>query len=165
MVRVTMRAFVRGLMSLVIPTDERDLKFRCFVVVLTVVTAAGVGHWVCTTDPFEPARWNMTWWVCGMLGVISAAAVAGWLGGRVPILIPMLLPVLTTAFTLGFMDLADRMGHKLDAKYGIDVAGLAVFAGFAGFLNMLPVMALHVRQMSRRKDRCPEAESYREIGD
>jgi hypothetical protein len=158
-----MRRFLRVLVSIVVPTDERNVRLRCLAVSLTVVISAGVGHWVCTPDPLRPDQWNMTWWACGMLGVTSAAAVAGWVGGRVPILIPLLLPVLITAFTLGFMDLADRMGHKLDAKYGFDVIALAVFGGFVGFLVMLPVMALHARLMFRRERRCPDRESYRDV--
>jgi hypothetical protein len=144
------------LVSLLIPFDASDLLLRGLAAVLTIAIAAAVGNWFCS----EEGPWAQTWWACGMSGIVCAAAVAGWVGGRMPALIPFLVPPLTAALTLASMQVADEMGHPLDAYYGISAAGLAVFSGFAGAAALVPVAALRACWPRPSGRRCPEQESY-----
>jgi hypothetical protein len=146
----------RFLVSLFIPSDSADLLLRGLAVVSTMAVAAAIGNWVCT----ENGPWAQTWWACGMSGIVGAAAVAGWMGFRVPALIPVLMPPLTTTLALTSMQVAEDMGHPLDAYYGINAAGLAVFSVFAGAAAIVPVAALRAVWRRRSRRRNPEQESY-----
>jgi len=158
-----MRIWLRYLMSILVPADEVDTRVRAWSLALTIVVAASVGHWFCTDDPFRPTSWVNTWWACGMFSIASSAAISGWLGGRITVLIPLLMPVLTSAFALLYMDLANLAGYPLDAMYGIKVIGLAFFAGVAGIAVVFPVMFIREQLNRQRYRECPERESYREM--
>jgi hypothetical protein len=146
----------RLLVSLIIPSDAGDLLMRGVAGLSTMAVAAVIGNWFCT----ENGPWAQTWWACGMSGILCAAAAAGWVGGRMPALIPLLMPPLTAILTLASMHVADKMGHPLDAYFGINAAGLAVFSGFAGAAAIVPVAALRACWRRRSGGRCPEQESY-----
>jgi hypothetical protein len=129
-----MHAFMRLVAHLTLPPSGRDCRFRLGALGIGILFSFLVGHWSCSKDMLDFGSWPSPWWICGVTSIIAATIGAIWIGWRLVLLVPVLMTVLTAAFAFVGIELASYVEIKLDSYVGIDVAGLAFFAGCTGVL-------------------------------